>query len=448
MATTIYTLTCLSPVHVGTGTQSSKFDGVYQDRRWHLIDLDKVLSHGLDTNELARAMSDRNFTWAAWLRDKSIVPLDVAAYGLPCPQDPEETPIREAIKDVHGQPYLPGTSVKGSVRTAMLWQLMNGHAPHKTLAAQYLMLCLRARDLFTEIQRQRAFDSADIHRTVLGQILSVSNDEARAFQQTLYRVLGVREDRLGDQREWRSFQQRLERLGHSPEWLGQPIERAVFGPNPNHDLMRGVQVSDTVPVDIERLAVGLVWTYTLRGNRLVEKREQDGEYKTFVEWLKPDTTLRLDIRIDEFLFTDAANRDLHFQGAKQQAVEQLPRICNDYARTIITAEKAFYAEHGLDALRGFYANLETALNDLPDRAFLLNIGWGSGWEIKTIGDLLRTALGTDSFKQLRQRYRLGEDPKTHQIDLNAPFPHTRRIAYDGGTPTWAMGWVKLTPKEQ
>ncbi len=448
MATTTYTLTCLSPVHIGTGTQFSKFDGVYEDNRWHLMDLDKVLVRSVDSNELARAMSDRNFTWATWLHSRGISPSDVAAYALPCPQDPEETPIREAIKDVYGQPYLPGTSVKGAVRTAVLWQLMNGNAPHRTFASQYLALCLRSRDLFTEIQRRRAFDAPDTHRAVLAQTLSVSDDEARALRQTLYRVLNVREDRLGEQREWRNFQQRLERLGRNREWLGQPVERAVLGRDPNHDLMRAVQVSDTVPVGIEQLTVGLVWTYTLRGNRLVEKREQDGEYKTFVEWLKPDTTLRLDICVDDFLFTDTANRDLHFRGAKEQTVRQLAATCNDYARAVITAEKAFYTEHGLDSLCSFYADLETVMNSLPDRAFLLNIGWGSGWEAKTVGDLLRVSLSENDFKQLRQRYRLGEDPKTHQIDLNAPFPHTRRIAYDGGTPRWAMGWVKLIPKEQ
>ena len=96
----------------------------------------------------------------------------------------------------------------------------------------------------------------------------------------------------------------------------------------------------------------------------------------------------------------------------------------------------------MEVLSDFYADLETTLNSLPDGVFLLNIGWGSGWEAKTIGDLLRVLLSENDFKQLRHRYRLGEDPKTHQIDLNALFPHTRRIAYDAGTPTWAMGWIK------
>jgi CRISPR-associated protein Csm5 len=445
MATTTYTLTCLSPVHVGTGTQFGKFDGVYHNGQWHYIELDKVLARGVNANELARTMNNREFSWATWLRDKSIAPSDVATYILPCPQDPEEILIRETIKNVHEQPYLPGSSIKGAIRTAVVWRLMNGHTPHRTFAAQYLTLCLCARDLFTEIQRRRAFDTPDTHRIVLVQMIGISDAEARVLQQTLYRILNVREDRLREQREWRNFQQRLERLGRNREWLGQPVERAIFGRDPNHDLMRALQIRDTEPVGLEHLAVGLAWTYTLRGNRLVEKREQDGEYKIFVEWLVPGTTLQLSFRIDDLLFNDEAERELHFRGAKEEAVREVAHTCNAYTRTIIASQKAFYEKYGLGTLRDFYSDLETTLNGLSKEAFLLNIGWGSGWEIKTVGDLLRAQLGSDSFKQLRQRYRLGENPKTHQLDPNGLFPHTRRVAYERGAPMWPMGWILLEP---
>jgi CRISPR-associated protein Csm5 len=241
---------------------------------------------------------------------------------------------------------------------------------------------------------------------------------------------------------------RRSRVEPNPRSVDDPIDRLVMGINPNHDLMRTLQVSDTESMSQECLAVGLVWTYTLRRSRLVEKREQDGEYKAFVEWLTPDTTLRMTLRVDDFLFTATADRDLHFRGAKEQAVREVAHACNAYARAITTSEKDFYTKYSLDILRDFYSDLETTLNDLPEGAFLLNVGWGSGWEVKTVGDLLRTQLGADDFKQLRQRYRLGENPKTHQLDLNGLFPHTRRIAYDGGAPLWPLGWMKLTPKER
>ena len=372
MTTTRYTLTCLSPVHVGAGAQLSKFDGVYHDRQWFVIDLDAVLAHpDVDANALAHAMSARNFSWDVWLHQHGLAAAEMALYALPCPQDPEAAAIRDAIKTYLRQPYLPGSSVKGALRTAVLTQLLTN-----------------ARTAGTQT--------------------------------------------------WRNVQQKLGALEGNPRRLGQPIERAMLGRDPNHDLMRAVQVGDSQPVAIEHLAVGLVWTYTLRGGRLVEKREANGDYKSFVEWLLPDTSLRLDVRLDEYLFGDAARKELRFGNAQEQAVRGLARTCNVHAQVLMAVEKAFFSTCGPTVLHEFYQELEATLSALPDGAFLLNVGWGGGWEVKTLGDLLRTALGQAGFQKLRQQYRLGRRP-------DAPFPKTRRLAYEGGAAQWPMGWVKLSP---
>jgi CRISPR type III-A-associated RAMP protein Csm5 len=213
-----------------------------------------------------------------------------------------------------------------------------------------------------------------------------------------------------------------------------------------------VHIGDSAPVGIEGLAIGLVWTYTLRGKKLVEKREEErekeSEYKIFVEWLRPDTRLTLTIYVDDFLFSDRANRELRFRGPKEQTIRQLAETCNAYARALIAAEKDFYEAHGLSSLRDFYTALETTLNQLPEGAFLLCTGWGSGWEAKTIGDLLRRAMDEEKWRELRHRYDLGRDPQTGRMDLDAPFPKTRRIGYDGNAPMWPMGWVSLEPQEE
>ncbi|GIX48028.1 MAG: hypothetical protein KatS3mg131_2239 [Candidatus Tectimicrobiota bacterium] len=441
--TTTYMLTCLSPVHVGSGVQLGHFDGVYADRQWHRIDLERVLTHGLDAAALARAMDARDFAWLDLLRARQLPPEAVAAYTLRCPEDPARVPIREAIKDAYGQPYLPGTSVKGAVRTAVLWSLAKDSAEHQAFLRQYLTLCQLKDELLNKLRQQRAFEDAETHRAILAEL--VGREQAQHYQQTLYRLCGVREGAL--QRDWRRLQQRLQGLGRRREWLAQDVERELLGRTPNHDLMRAVQVQDSTACGLERLAVGLVWTYTLRGQRLVEKREADGEYKAFVEWLLPDTALRVAIGLDVFLFSPAANRDLRLRGAREEAVRQLARTCNAYARALIAAEKAFYTEHGLEPLRDFYAELEATLVALPEGGFLLNVGWGGGWEMKTLGDLARTVLGDNGFQALRQRYRLGAVPRTGQLDHTAPFPKTRRVAYEDGAARWALGWVQLVPQE-
>ncbi|HXF06612.1 MAG TPA: type III-A CRISPR-associated RAMP protein Csm5 [Blastocatellia bacterium] len=444
MGRTSYTLRCLSPVHVGTGRQFTKFDGVYHERRWYVIDLDRVLMHGVDATVLARDMSERAFTWSAWLGGRAIAPSDVSAYDLPCPQDPEETPVREAMKDVYGKPYVPGSSIKGAMRTAILWRLLHSDVEHQEFVRRYVLLCLKATELLDWLRERRAFDRPEEHRVALAEIFRVRHDEAGALQRTLYRILHVDERRLQSERN--TFRKRLQRLGRSREWLAEPLERALLGHDPNHDLLRALQVSDTRPVDLDRLAVGLVWTYTQRGRQLVEKREEDGEYKVFAEWLVPETTLEFELHTDDFLFTDAAERELHFQGAKEDALRQLAHTCNEYARAVISSERAFFSERGPGSIADFYAELEAMLRDLAEGAFLLNIGWGGGWEMKTIGDLLRRVLSPEEFAQLRQRYGLGEDPRTHRLDPEGLFPHSRRIAYEGGAPMYPLGWMRVEPK--
>jgi CRISPR-associated protein Csm5 len=353
------------------------------------------------------------------------------------------------MKTVYQQPYLPGTSVKGAMRTAILWSLLTNDDRSLRETENYIALRLRSFDLLQALEKMEGgnskYSNPQAHERAIVQVFG--DERAKALGSVLYRVLNRPVERLqrSDFERFAEWHWRLKRVEVNPRTLADPIEQFIIGRTPNRDLMRAVQVSDTAPADLEQLAVGLVWTYTLRGNRLVEKREQDGEYKAFVEWLTPNTKLRLALRLDDLLLTDAAH-ELRFRGPQTQAVQQLAYTCNTYARTIIMAEREFYATYGPDSLRDLYAELEAMLSALPEGAFLLNIGWGGGWKVKTIGDLLRKALGADGFKQLRQRYRLGVAPRTGQLTPNAPFPKTRRIAYEGGAARWALGWVKVEPQ--
>ncbi len=452
MATTRYRITCLSPVHIGTGQQLSKFDGTYHNGQWFVVDLDRVFARGIDGNELAQAMSATGFSWAEWLQGRRIPAEEVALYNLPCPQGPKEVYIREGMKDVYLQPYIPGSTLKGAIRTAVIWYLLRHDQQAKDFTRRYLLLATFAgniRKALRDIARgnRDAEQDPNNHRRAIQQALEMSDDEAEACLRVLYEALG-KGARQGERRQ-RIGMRELESLGGKREWAGQPIERKVLGKDPNHNLMRAVQVGDSEPVSLEQMEVGLVWTYTLRNGQLVPKKEPEGEYKAFAEWLKEGTALQVVIRLDETLFTERANEQLRFRGAKEQAVRQLPQVCNDYAKSLIRRQKEFAQKYQMPILRDFYADLEQRLQNLPQNAFLLNVGWGGGWEAKTVGDIVQELLHDDQFDDfadLRERYKLGADPRTHKIDPDAPFPHTRLIAYRNGLPAYPLGWVLLAPQ--
>jgi CRISPR-associated protein Csm5 len=378
-----YELTTITPVHIGTGVNLSHIDGFYANGTWRRINLDKVLAApSVNLNTLTIAMGERDFRWSSGAVGVNLASEQFCVYALPCPASPEEVEIREATKDVFSQPMIPGSSIKGAIRTALLWHLIENNDDAFNFASENLKNKLR--------------DSG-----------------------------GRRPNR---------------------QWAGQDIERNVFGRSPNYDLMRAVQVSDTQTVPIDALEIGEAWTVTLDPrNRLVQKRERGQEYKTFVEQLRVGQRLQLSIRIDDFLFSDGAEKDLHFQGPKQEAINQLPAVCNQLAGGIIEEELGFFEHYqGLPEITNFYESLSDRLENLPDGAFLLQIGWGGGYNAKTVTDLL---VGDDESEdllmELRRHYRLGESRSRRGSYDAREFPKTRRVLYEGQRPTSPLGWVEI-----
>ncbi len=367
-----YQLKTITPVHIGTGEILSQIDGFYDNGRWHRIDIDAVLAAipESELNRLTIAMGQRNFQWGRYLSTNQ----RSASYTLPCPEDPRETEIREAIKDVFGRPMIPGSSIKGAIRTALLWDL-----------------------------------------------ISDDNKEAQ-----------------NDLKE--QVQRRTNR-----SWVGQGIERRVLGKDPNHDLMRVVQVSDTAPIPIEALEMGVAWTVTLnRDGELVPKREGNREYKTFVEQIRAEQTFDFSIKIDKSLFRQREKGELGYSDRQEQVVcEELAEVCNFVGKGLAKDEAEFYDYYRLPELANFYESLANQIENLSDGAFILPIGWGTGYLAKTVTGLL-TGDDTDLMMKLRRHYRLGRSRSGGDY-YDDEFPKTRRVLYDRQRPKSPLGWVQITP---
>jgi CRISPR-associated protein Csm5 len=271
--------------------------------------------------------------------------------------------VRAQVKDVFGHCYLPGSSLKGALRSALM-----SHAVHSG-----------------------------------------------------------------------AFRPDLRRLGERREWAGQSWERQVFGRDPNHDLLRALIVADseTLPKDPSPLMLlnAQVFAAGPPGAPIV------------VEAIRPDTVFRTTVRVDEYLFSEAA-RQLGF-GDRQVWLEKLPQIVSGYSQARINAELKFFASrNGLEATARFYADLSAAR--LPSNAFLLQIAWGAGWTGKSVGPWLPR----QDQDEIRRRYQLGRPPRVRrdwQPDLSKPFPKSRRLRARrtggqslGGAP---LGWVLIEMKE-
>lgn len=174
------------------------------------------------------------------------------------------------------------------------------------------------------------------------------------------------------------------RLKDSRKWAVQPIERAMLGRDPNHDLLRALHVADSVPLNpIQSLSIENVQVLT--GGKPGSPIE--------VEALLPNTQLRSGVKLDLFLFTPQAERKLHL-GEKRAWLEDLMGVCRARAAPILAAERDWFARYSPNApIVEFYAQLHDLVEGMRDERCLLQVGWGGGWLNKTVGSRLDSFWG-------------------------------------------------------
>ena len=271
--------------------------------------------------------------------------------------------LREQIKNSYDQPFIPGSTLKGALRTAIAWKIARAEQLDPTRA---------------ELNRRR-------------------------------------------------------------EWAAQSIERQLLAPSaprgkePNHDLLRALQIGDSQPADPACLTLINV-TVLNRGGKPGAPVE--------LEAIKSDASFTLPIKIDTALFSDWARR----QGLKLPHTElltNLPALLNERAKIQLARELKWY--QGITAagrLVDFYQQLLRA--QLPENQCLMQIGWGAGWHSKTLDDVLTSRVNW--MESVIREYRMSIKPRRE----GDPFPKSRRVAIlvqrqaDGRllvTPARPLGWV-------
>ncbi len=350
-----YELEVISPLHIGSGDVLTRFDYVWEQGRLYAISLEKLMAQPrISAEALTDWLSTPDFDMGRYVLETVLLdPAAVARYDIPCPSDPAGTKVSQQIKNAFDQPYVPGSSIKGAVRTALAWAILDS-----------------------------------------GAYVPSSRD-----------------------------------LGRSSRYAGRPLEAELFGSDPNHDVMRALQVGDSEPMSAHELGGVHSTVYTLgRDDRLQPKG--GGRYRLWVEALPVGTRLTGKWHLDAMLLEREVARRLGFD-RKRAWLGDVPRHCRAFAAALIERETGFYIRHGPSPIAAFYRKLASRLERLAENEFLLQMSWGTGWTSKTVGSALDRAL----IEEARQRYRLGV--------RGAPFPKTRCLVERGNTPQEPFGWVLM-----
>jgi len=364
------TVSLLTPMHIGTGRDLlHRYDyAIYNSKTWRINEDALLDAQNLDDPRMARQLAQ---TPPADLLKPDDFREDSRFFRYVMQGTPrssaEGAQLKEQIKDPYDRPYLPGSSLKGALRTAIAWY---------------------------------AWGAANLR---------------------------PEEHRLGLRRQW----------------AGQQYERILLGENPNHDLLRALHVSDSQPLGARALMV-LNARVLNRGGRMEGAPIE-------MEAIRPDTAFQLTMKLDLALFSDWARRGgLKLRG--QDWLLHLGDVVQAHSNDRIQRELAWFKElRSVERVAGFYQRLADARGKLGGRRFLIELGWGTGWESKTFGTRLE---GDARFmERIIQDYLLAQGRR----ERGDPFPKSRRVAVafrrDGQgrpieIPAYPLGWALVEMKER
>ena len=368
------TVELLSPLHIGTGTELLlDYDVVPHGSHTYRVDEEALLEHALVAAEAEGAPAVNRLLAgrpaAELLAEADFADPHSPLFRYVMPGTPftrtAGAQVQEQIKDVYDRLYLPGSSLKGALRTVLAW------------------------GIYTSQKRKPD----------------------------------------------------LGRLGRSRSWASQPLEQDIFGRDPNHDWLRALHVEDTRPLEPEdHPSTGSGQALTLRTVRVypTETRDSPG-LNVDVEAVERGTVFQTAFTVDEYGFSEDVVQKLGWEG-KRHWIERLPALAKEHARQRLLIEAEYYRKRNgpRDAMR-FYDQLINTWSELPDNELIVQIGWGAGWESKTLGSgLLRT--DDRAFERLLDDYHMTKERDRRPGD---PFPQSRHLALRDGRPSEPLGWVHI-----
>lgn len=356
------TLQTLSPVHIGDGNELRQgFDFVTRGNVTYRLNEDAILR--AKENLLRPSARGEYPAPGELLKEADFENWALFRYamrGVPR-SGKTDARMKSFIKDVYDRPYIPGSSLKGAIRTALAWTGWDEVHPNLDRSA----------------------------------------------------------------------------IGNSRSWAGQRLEHKLFGPDPNHDLLRALHVADLHGPN--EAGEGLM---VVNAQVLTPKNAQS---PIELETLPGEIGFEGSITVDEALFSQMAEGELHFSNRRPWLDEMIARInAHSHARIEELADWFEKADEGYDAIARFYRQLRDAA--LGPTQALVQLGWGSGWDGKTFWTHLQT--DPELFEKLISDFRMHKaGPGSPPRKLGDAFPRSKRAAMSVkqglARPVAPFGWVLL-----
>lgn len=220
------------------------------------------------------------------------------------------------------------------------------------------------------------------------------------------------------------------------------IETSFFGSDQHRDLLRCIQFADSKPKDVSSVCIKEVKVLSVSNNGLQIKRTRQGRDMIInAEAVEAKKTFESTVTINQYLLLkEPAVEELNFS-IKKNLILRFFKYCQNASFQLIKQEIEFFETFKQNRLREWYE--KNLLNHkLKDNQCLLHLGWGSGFDTKTISNLFEEEV----LNGLRWAFNLGKFIKdqTGKRKMINPFPKSRKIIFENNQPNEPLGWVKLT----
>ncbi|WP_066636006.1 type III-A CRISPR-associated RAMP protein Csm5 [Desulfolucanica intricata] len=292
--------------------------------------------------------------------------------------------IRPFIRDAFSCPFVPGSSIKGVIRTAVL---------------------------YGSLKKMREESPENFNHCLINVLKGKLQDFYRA-------------DEWKKSKPWFKDKTKSSMAEQVERQLMQNFDLPVPGgynrrgpTGQQRDIMRAVKVSDTQPLDKDTLSLVEVQVLSLT-------RENEVYLKTpvFVEVIPPETELHFSIVLDENILGDFAKKagELPFK-----TLDDVLLLLKDFTADLWEFESHYWngvSGPGTLEMRDFYRHEPAGMR----------LGWGSGLS----GASLLMLLPEDLRHELRDALF---EPR-EQFD----FPKSRRAVMEGDRPQLPLGWVSIS----
>lgn len=444
-----YILKILSPVHIGCGEQLNGLNYIIDSQKVYIVEPEAIINllgpeKGLkfaqwlevNSNEIAcldqkfkqqkrkdpksdetKKLSSelrqkrQNFTLAAFIEKEKLITIEQlkskAAYSIPV-QDSvyKDSEIFPFIKQVYS-PYIPGTEVKGAIRTAILYCSVKNDGNIRNWIEESFK---KMRKEATEKKK------GGIIETYMDLIQAVKNQKKPDIR---------KKNKL------------VERVGEIESQLQDRIFNCNYEkPDAKYDVMKFFQVGDT---NLLNAGSSLMVSYA-------EPFNMSKKFRIYYEYLRPGTLLPLtSIKLEDEKSRTVKMNEMKFTEPHKQLMRDLNSIlscCQKFTSDLLEEEIAYYKKHGKKNIIEHLQGIQK-LNTIQSP--VLRIGKDEGYTSLTIG-LAVKKLMPELYENVLIHATKNKSYDSSITKDDFYFPKSRKIVHwDGKELT--PGWVQLIPDE-